>query len=106
MLMQEYLLFGLIGIFLLAYLLRSVLMTGYDHFKFRSKKEQAGNLASDLIKKIFSLKPIFQRKLPPKGYDIKVHQRYQQKSTIYYIIIWTTLFLILFLASKIYLDAF
>jgi hypothetical protein len=104
--MQKYLLLLLIAIFVIAYLLQSVLMVGYDYFKFRSKNESSGNLPLAILKKILGLSPLFQRKLKPKGYDVKVQQRYQQKFTIYYSIIWATLFLILFLAAKLYLDAF
>jgi len=102
----EYLLIALILVFLMTYLLRSILMVGYEYLKYKSKREQAGELLSDLVKIIIGLKPIFQRKLEPKGYDFKVQQRFQKKFTIYYIIIWVSLFLILFLVAKIYLDAF
>ncbi|HEX4958981.1 MAG TPA: hypothetical protein VFV46_12440 [Lacibacter sp.] len=104
--MQEYLLYAIIALFMTAYFLRSVLMVGYEHFKFKSKREQAGKLFTDLISIIVSLKPLFQRRLTPKGYDFKVQLRYQKKFNVYYVVIWSSLFLILFLAARIYLDAF
>lgn len=81
-------------------------MVGYDHLKYRSKREHAGKLINDLIKTALSLKPLFQKKFEPKGYDFKVQQRFQKKFTFYYVFIWGCLFLILFLAAKKYLDAF
>jgi hypothetical protein len=104
--MLEYLLYALIAVFVTTYLLRSILMVGYEHFKYKSKREQAGEMISDLFRTIIGLKPLFRRRLEPKGYDFKVQQRYQQKFGFYYIILWVCLFSILFLAAKIYLEAF
>lgn len=104
--MAEYLLIALILVFLMTYLLRSILMVGYEHLKYKSKREKAGEMLKDLVKVMIGFKPLYQRKLIPKGYDFKVQQRFQKKFDSYYIIIWVSLFLILFLTAKIYLDAF
>jgi hypothetical protein len=95
-----------IGFFLIVYLLRAVLMVGYEHFKYPSKREYAGQMINDLLRKLISFKPLMQRRLEPKGYDYKVHQRFQTKSEVYYFLLWASLFVILFLFARIYLDLF
>jgi hypothetical protein len=104
--MLDYLLYALIGVFLIVYLLRSILMVGYNHFKFKSKRMQADVMMNDLFKTIIGFKPLFQRRLKPKGYDYKVQLRFQRKFGLYYLVIWGCLFSILFIAAKIYLEAF
>lgn len=106
MLVAEYLLIALMLVLFITYLLRSVLMVGYEHLKYKNKREKAGEMLSDLVKIMIRFKPLYQRKLTPKGYDFKVQQRFQKKFNFYYVIIWASLFLILFLVAKIYLDAF
>ncbi|MFY7879903.1 MAG: hypothetical protein ACOVP6_07515 [Lacibacter sp.] len=96
----------LVAIFILSYFLRSVLMVGYDHLKFKSKRENAGLFFKDLLLVMISLKPVTQRLLTPKGYDFKLHRRFQNKFTLYYVVIWISLFLILFLTAKLYLNIF
>lgn len=95
-----------IGFFMIIYLLRAVLMVGYEHFKYPSKREYAGKMMTDLFRKLISFKPLIQRRLKPKGYDYKVHQRFQTKSEVYYFLLWASLFVILFLFAYIYLDMF
>lgn len=81
-------------------------MVGYDHLKYKSKKENAALFFKDLLLVMISLKPITQRLLVPKGYDFKLHRRFQTKFTLYYVVIWISLFLILFLTAKLYLNIF
>lgn len=81
-------------------------MVGYDHLKFKSKRENAGLFFKDLFGVMISLKPVTQRLLTPKGYDFKLHRRFQNKFTLYYVVIWISLFLILFLTAKLYLNIF
>lgn len=92
--------------FLIIYLLRAVLMVGYEHFKYQSKREYAGQMINDLLRKLISFKPLMQRRLEPKGYDYKVHQRFQTKCEVYYFLLWASLFVILFLFARLYLDLF
>ncbi len=77
--MLEKLFVAAISFFALIYLLRAVLMVGYEHFKYPSKREYAGKMMSDLFRKLISFKPLMQRRLEPKGYDYKVHQRFQNQ---------------------------
>jgi hypothetical protein len=104
--MLEKLFVAAICFFVFIYLLRAVLMVGYEHFKYPNKREYAGKMINDLLRKLISLKPLMQRRLEPKGYDYKVHQRFQNKSEVYYFLLWVSLFLILFLFARIYLDLF
>jgi hypothetical protein len=95
-----------IGFFLIIYLLRAILFVGYDNFKYSGNIDLTGKLIPDLLKKILSLKPILQRKLQAKGYDYKVYQRFQIKSEVYYFLLWTSMFVILFLFARLYLGLF
>lgn len=98
--------YGILSLFLLIYTLRTVLMVGYDHIKFKNKKEYAGQMLKDFLVKFTSFKPLFQRKLEPKGYDYKLYNRFQSKFVLYYAVLWTALFLILFFTAKIFLGLF
>lgn len=63
-------------------------------------------MVSDFISKALRLQPLLQQKLEPKGYDFKLYQRFQRKFNFYYAILWISLFGILFLVARIYLNAF
>lgn len=104
--MLEKLLLALIALFLLIYVLKAVLMLGYEYFKYRNKSELAGEMFKELLKNMFSLKPLLEKRLEPKGYDFKMYKNYQRKNGIYYNLLWISLFSILFLSAKIYLGAF
>ena len=104
--MMMSLLYGSIALFFLFYLLRGLLMAGYEHLNVRYDRRIKGALMRDWIKKLVTLKPISQFKLNPKSIDYKKHVRFQRRSTFYYYAIWACLFTILFLAARIYLDAF
>jgi hypothetical protein len=84
--------------------MRALLMVGYEFYKSKNRntKLMTGRLAS----KMLTLKPILQRHLQPKGIDFKAYERYRLKSNLYFAFLWVVLFLILILASKIYLNAF
>jgi hypothetical protein len=104
--MVEKLLFLLIAFFLFIYLLKALLMLGYEYFKYRNKTGMSGQMAGDLLTYLITLKPLLQKRLEPKGYDFKMYKRYQTKNSLYYAALWASLFLILFLSAKIYLGAF
>jgi ABC-type transport system involved in cytochrome bd biosynthesis fused ATPase/permease subunit len=101
--MKEYLFFALIAFFLFIYLLRAVLMVGYDHIKYKNKAEHAGKMSKEILRKLIGLQPLLQTKLMPKGYDYKLYERFQKKFRLYYIALWLSLFAILFLAANLYL---
>ena len=100
------LLYGSIALFFLLYLLRGLLMAGYEHLNMRNDKEKKRLLLSDWVRKLLLLKPISQFKLSPKSIDYKKHVRFQNRSAFYYYALWACLFTILFLAARIFLDAF
>lgn len=104
--MTELLLYGSVGLFLLIYLLSTLLMVGYDHIKYKDSREKAGMMFSDYFRKALRLRPLLQRQLEPKGYDYKLYSRFQRRFTKYYFALWVLLFAILFLAAKVYLNAF
>lgn len=92
--------------FLLLYVLRGLLMVGYDNLKFKNNFKKSGTIAKGLLSNLLTLKPLLQNKLMPKGVDYKVYERFQRKSTIYYAGLWVCLFMMLFLGASIYLKAF
>jgi hypothetical protein len=104
--MIEFLLYGCLALFLLVYLLSTLLMVGYDHIKYKNSREKAGMMVNDYFKKALRLQPLLQRQLEPKGYDYKLYTRFQKRFTKYYIALWVLLFVILFLSAKVYLQAF
>lgn len=102
--MLEKLYFLLIAVFAVAYVLKALLLVGYNHFKYKIKSTDL--IITELLTNMITLKPITQKRLEPKGYDFKVYKRYQQKNGLYYAILWVCLFLILFLTAKIYFGMF
>jgi hypothetical protein len=104
--MTQGLFYAIIFLFLLLYVMRGLLMVGYDNLKYKNNFKKSGTIAKGLITKLFTLKPLLQNKLTPKGVDYKVYERFQKKSTIYYAGLWICLFMMLFLGASIYMDAF
>lgn len=104
--MYQPLLYALIVFFLLIYFLRALLFAGYESLNYKTDMKKTGIIAKLVFNKIMTLKPILQIKLPGKGVDHKIHQRFQKKAWMYYWLLWASLFAILFLAANIYLNAF
>jgi hypothetical protein len=102
----ESLLYYLVVFFFFFYFLRTLLITGYKHLKFRRNTHTLQLMTKYFLFELFTLGPILKKKLEPKGYDFKVYKRFQQKFMVYYFILWILLFTILFLIAKIYLQAF
>jgi hypothetical protein len=102
--MLENLYYLLIAVFAVVYVLKALLLVGYNHFKYKSKSTDL--IITELLTIMITLKPIAQKRLEPKGYDFKVYKRYQAKNGLYYAILWVCLFLILFLSAKIHLGMF
>jgi hypothetical protein len=100
------LLYGSVALFLLIYLMSTLLMVGYDHIKYKNSRQKATMMLNDYLNKAFRLKPLLQRQLEPKGYDYKLYSRFQKRYVKYYFALWILLFSILFLSAKIYLNAF
>ncbi|MBX9783772.1 MAG: hypothetical protein K2X48_10820 [Chitinophagaceae bacterium] len=97
---------GFIALFCFLYLLRSLLMVGYDFYKYHDKAGYGSKMLTTFFKKIIQLKPILQKRLEPKGYDYKMYKRFNTKAEIYYFGLWVSLFAILFLTAKVYLNLF
>lgn len=104
--MTQGLFYAIVFLFLLLYVMRGLLMVGYDNLKYKNNFKKSGTIAKGLIIKLLTLKPLLQNKLMPKGVDYKVYVRFQKKSTIYYAGLWVCLFLMLFLGASIYMNAF
>lgn len=104
--MLQLLMYALVLFFLLLYFLRGLLMVGYENLSYKNNLKKGGTIAKGLLQNLFTLKPLLQRKLTPKGVDYKVYARFEQKSAFYYRFLWISLFLLLFLMAKIYLNAF
>lgn len=105
--MLNLLLYGMIALFLFVYLLRALLMAGYERLNAKNEKRQHGSsLGVLLLNTIITLKPLREAKLRARTIDQKRHLVFQQKATVYYYMLWVTLFVILFLGAKVYLDAF
>lgn len=100
------LLYGSFALLFVLYVLRALLMAGYDNLNLKHVQRNNNSLMRGWLKKMLRLKPITQMKLNPRSIDHKIHVRFQKKATLYYYGIWACLFAILFLAAKIYLDAF
>lgn len=97
----------MIALFVFVYLLRSILMAGYERLNTKTERGQKRNSLLQLILSIMvTLKPLRESKLRARSIDQKKHALFQFKATIYYYMLWLTLFAILFLLAKIYLDAF
>ncbi len=104
--MMPLLLYASLFAFAVVYLLRALLMAGYEILNQKHEKRKNTSIFKSWVSHILLLKPITQAKLKPRSIDHKVHMRFQQKSTIYYFMLWACLFVILFLSSKIYLGLF
>jgi len=88
------------------YIMRTLLITGYDNLKYLNGKVPLKNFFKDFIKYFFSSTPLIQKRLEPRGYDHKMYIRFQKRFGLYYFALWILLFSILFFAAKIYLNAF
>lgn len=105
--MLNLLLYGMIALFLLTYLLRSILMAGYERLNTKHEKGKYGkSLAQVLLETMITLKPLLEPKLRARSIDQKKHLVFQKKATIYYYTLWLSLFAILFLVAKSFLVAF
>ncbi len=104
--MTQGLFYAIVLVFILLYVLRGILMVGYDNLKFKNNLKKSGTIAKGLLRNLLTLKPLLQNKLIPKGVDYKVYERFQKKSAIYYLVLWVCLFMILFLGARIYMNAF
>jgi hypothetical protein len=100
------LLYGSFALLFVLYVMRALLMAGYDNLNLKHIQRNNNMLMRRWIGKMLQLKPITQMKLNPRSIDHKIHIRFQKKATLYYYGIWICMFAILFLAAKIYLDAF
>ena len=104
--MLTLLLYGLLALFILLYLLRALLMAGYDRLNAKNEKSSHSPLSSLFAANIVTLRPLREPKLRARSIDQKRHLVFQKKATAYYYLLWISLLAILFLAAKIYLDAF
>lgn len=105
--MLQILFYGLLAFFLMLYVLRALLMTGYDQLNISSSEERKRfSFFKCWMLKLLLLKPLSQSKLTPRSIDHKVHIRFQQKAGFYYYSLWACMFVILLLAAKIYLGLF
>jgi hypothetical protein len=100
------LLYGSIALFFFFYLLRGLLMAGYEQLNLKNDKRKRDLILRGWAGKLLTLKPLSQFKLSPKSIDYKKHLRFQKQSAFYYYVIWACLFIILFLCARIFLDAF
>ncbi len=100
------LLYAALLIFVVVFMLRALLMAGYDNINLKHEKRKGSSIFKGWLNQMLRLKPITQAKLKPRSIDHKVHLRFQRKSILYYYILWICLFVILFLSSKIYLGLF
>ena len=104
--MQVLVFYGSIALFLLLYVMRALLMAGYDNQNVKHQQRTGGSIVKNWFSKMLLLTPILQSKLNPRSIDHKVHMRFQRKASIYYYGLWACLFVILLLAAKIYLGLF
>ncbi len=105
--MMTLLLYGFTFLFAFIYLLRSLLMAGYERLNAKNEKRNPEKSFMQLLIKIMiTLQPLRTVKLRARSIDQKRHLVFQQKATWYYYMLWVTLFAILFLAAKVYLNAF
>lgn len=102
----EKLLNAQILLFFLIYILRTLLMAGYENLKYDTSKISMKSFLAEYIKHFFSTAPLIQKRLEPRGYDYKIFIRFQKRFVLYYFFLWILLFSILFFAANIYLQAF
>lgn len=98
--------YGSVAVFVLLYVMRALLMAGYEQQNINREERKSFSLVKTWLLKMLRLTPISQPKLAPRSIDHKVHVRFQRKSTLYYYGLWACLFVILLLAAKIYLGLF
>lgn len=104
--MQVLVFYGSIALFMLLYVMRALLMSGYDNQNVKHNQRTGSSIVKGWIRKMLRLTPILQLKLTPRSIDHKVHVRFQRIASFYYYGIWACLFVILLLAAKIYLGLF
>jgi hypothetical protein len=104
--MQEKLLNAQLFLFAAIYVLRTLLIIGYNNLKFKDDEVSAQSLLMQFGKTFLSRLPLTQKLLEPRGYDYKVYTRFQKRFVIYYFMLWVLLFSILFFVANIYLRAF
>jgi hypothetical protein len=104
--MMMLLLYAAVFVFVLIFMLRALLMAGYENVNLKHERRKGSSVLKGWINQMLLLKPLTQPKLKPRSIDHKVHMRFQRKSTFYYYALWACLFLILFLIAKVYLRAF
>jgi hypothetical protein len=104
--MQEKIFNAQLILFVVIYVLRSLLITGYNNLKFKSGEIAFKVIFTQFVKTLFSKLPLTQKLLEPRGYDYKVYVRFQKRFVLYYFALWILLFSILFFAANIYLRAF
>lgn len=95
-----------LAVFFLLYVMRALLMAGYDQQNITREDRKSFSLVKTWLLKMLLFTPLSQMKLTPRSIDHKVHVRFQRKSTLYYYGLWACLFVILLLAAKIYLGLF
>jgi hypothetical protein len=100
------LLYAAVFIFVVVFILRALLMAGYENMNQKHERRKTSSIFKGLLNQILLMKPIGQPKLRPRSIDHKVHMRFQRKSTIYYYALWICMFIILYLVAKIYMGAF
>ncbi|RXK57707.1 hypothetical protein ESA94_19470 [Lacibacter luteus] len=104
--MLNLMLYGMIALFMFFYLLRALLMAGYERLNAKHDKNRPVSFGNRFLSIVLKLKPLLQSRLRAVSIDQKKHLVFQQKATVYYYLLWLTLFAILFLTAKIYLNAF
>lgn len=104
--MQVLAFYGSIALFILLYVMRALLMSGYDNQNLKHEQRKGSSIVRGWIKKMLRLTPIRQLKLTPRSIDHKVHMRFQRIASFYYYALWACLFVILLLSAKIYLGFF
>jgi hypothetical protein len=104
--MQEKIFNAQLILFIVIYILRALLITGYNNLKFKTGEVPFTVIFNQFAKILFSRLPLTQKLLEPRGYDYKIYVRFQKRFVIYYFVLWVLLFSILFFAANIYLRAF
>jgi hypothetical protein len=104
--MAEKLLNLQIILFAVIYFFRTLLITGYEHLKFKRGEVSFSIMALHFIKVFFSIMPLSKKTLEPRGFDHKVYVRFQRRFVMYYFMLWILLFSMLFFTANIYLKAF
>lgn len=104
--MLNLLLYGTVLLFSFVYLLRALLMAGYERLNARNEKSEVQPLLQLLLVGMLTLKPLREVKLKARSIDQKKHLVFQKKASFYYYVLWVLLFIILFFVAKVYLNAF